>query len=75
MILISRNFSCAPVWADPEGMSYIIYLLVVGWAIPNIVLVGSSIEVIRYQKQVLLWLFYFGNFEYFRISKNHFTMI
>ena len=51
--LYTLNFnSCAPVWGDPSGASYIIYLLVVGWGIPNLIIILSAIEVLRYQRKV-----------------------
>ena len=51
------HFSCAPAWEDPDSASYIIYLLVIGWALPNIIIIGSAIEILRYQKKVYLKCF------------------
>ena len=46
-------FSCAPAWNDPDGSSYIIGLLLVGWIVPNAIIFGSSVEVMRYQRKVI----------------------
>ena len=46
-------FSCAPAWNDSDGSSYIISLLLVGWIVPNAIIFGSSVEVMRYQRKVI----------------------
>ena len=56
--------SCAPVWGDPSGASYIIYLLVVGWGIPNLIIILSAIEVLRYQRKVYYGKFYIINSDF-----------
>ena len=44
--------SCGPAWHDPDGASYVIYILVTGFVIPNFIIIYTSIGVIKYQKMV-----------------------
>ena len=50
--ILTHFTSCAPAWDDPEGSSYIVYILIIGFVIPNIMIIFSSCDVLRYHKKV-----------------------
>ena len=53
------NSSCGPAWHDPDSASYVIYILVVGFVIPNFIIIYTSAGIIQYQKMVfikIIWL-------------------
>ena len=53
------NSSCGPAWHDPDSASYVIYILIVGFVIPNFIIIYTSAGIIQYQKMVsiiLTWL-------------------
>ena len=44
--------SCAPAWDSNDGSSYVIYILVLGFALPNIIITYTSISILTYHKKV-----------------------
>lgn len=53
------NSSCGPAWHDPDSASYVIYILIVGFVIPNFIIIYTSAGIIQYQKMVstiFIWL-------------------
>ena len=52
---IVNSFSCAPAFDDPNNTSYVVYILILGFVIPNITLIFTSTEVLRLHKLVS-WL-------------------
>ena len=50
-----NSFSCAPAFDDPNNTSYVVYILILGFVIPNITLIFTSTEVLRLHKLVS-WL-------------------
>ena len=51
-IFIINSFSCAPAFDDPNNTSYVVYILILGFVIPNITLIFTSTEVLRLHKLV-----------------------
>ena len=51
-IFIINSFSCAPAFDDPNNTSYVVYILILGFIIPNITLIFTSTEVLRLHKLV-----------------------
>ena len=51
-IFIINSFSCAPAFDDPDNTSYVVYILTLGFVIPNITLIFTSTEVLRLHRLV-----------------------
>ena len=49
---IVNSFSCAPAFDDPNNTSYVVYILILGFVIPNITLIFTSTEVLRLHRLV-----------------------
>ena len=45
-------FSCAPAWDDANSSSYVVYILLLGFIIPNLIITYTSIAVLQYHKKV-----------------------
>ena len=45
-------FSCAPAWEDPDSFYYTLYLFILGFFIPVIIIVICNVGVIFVMKQV-----------------------
>ena len=48
-------FSCSPSWADPDSMSFIIYIFMIGYIIPHIIIVVTSVKLLDIHKDVRGW--------------------
>ena len=40
------TFSCAPAWEDPANISYTWYLMIIGFILPLIIILYTSLNVI-----------------------------
>merc|ERR1712018_1016812 len=46
-----NGLSCSPSWADPESKSFIIYIFMIGFVVPNIVITFTSVQVVNIHKE------------------------
>ena len=48
--------SCSPSWGHPESMSFIIYIFMIGYIVPHIIIVFTSVQVLKIHKEVKMYL-------------------
>ena len=51
-------FSCSPSWGHPESMSFIIYIFMIGYIVPHIIIVFTSVQVLNIHKEVKMYLIF-----------------